>query len=628
MGDYSRDPTERLTDSTSKHYIAVRMQQGVPLLDAEWNLLYDLRRHEHETLGTMFIGNGVPAGSDGFFIFAVGDANDFGIRMGACIINGKIATNDADIQYTTQPNFGNADLDDPLPSLTTPVSNKQFIVYLDVWQREVDAQEDTALVDDRIGVETTTRVKREWAVRVAGVPEDLLLLDTPPEGHVFYRLATIDREGGNDSITSDMITDLRDTQLSVQRKIEIRDADGDIIVDSSRFQQMVENARNNILSFIRYITTQYNAITAHMTAAEVLGLQAAEHIAATAETGLGLVNSESIGNRGALKFLSQMYDVENNFMVVWRDVVLTLGGTPKKYASYQNFITRLDERLNDQTVGSLTGLLAALDAGNLEEAVAMQEEINRLIGTASGSIPIGSIQVFLAQSPAGNLIQGQIARLQFTVRSFTTLADTYTVAILPEVGWQRLVVDSSGNPIPNNRITVGASGSETTILVDVTVETGSSDLQLLITSDSNPDEITQLTGLYVLTEGQPPPVGEDQVQISIDIVYPPATLDQISGVVTVPRNNDGGINLRVFNYTGQDVIFDLAVVTENAVGTWTINFAATQLTVTSAAGSGTFAGSVTPLSDAVYMQLHVTATVVIQGSTVSGAIIIPFEATI
>ena len=41
MGDFSRTTIDRL-----KHYVSVRLQQGVPLLDADWNEQDDIRRYE------------------------------------------------------------------------------------------------------------------------------------------------------------------------------------------------------------------------------------------------------------------------------------------------------------------------------------------------------------------------------------------------------------------------------------------------------------------------------------------------------------------------------------------------------------------------------------------------------
>ena len=144
MGNFSQDPTARSLDASAKQYVGVRIQQAVPLVDADWNLLDDIRRAELEAFGRLFIGSGVPAGSDGFHITAVAAPNDFAIGGGLCLVEGKSARNDASPgnTYTTQPNFGNPRLDTPLPPLTTPPGNKTFLAVLDVWEREVNSNED------------------------------------------------------------------------------------------------------------------------------------------------------------------------------------------------------------------------------------------------------------------------------------------------------------------------------------------------------------------------------------------------------------------------------------------------------------------------------------------------------
>ncbi len=71
MGNYSRDPLTRAIEAEGKRYMAVRMQQGVPVLDADWNILDDIRRREHEAVGKWVLGNGVPTGSDAFHIVAL-----------------------------------------------------------------------------------------------------------------------------------------------------------------------------------------------------------------------------------------------------------------------------------------------------------------------------------------------------------------------------------------------------------------------------------------------------------------------------------------------------------------------------------------------------------------------------
>ncbi len=48
----------------------------------------------------------------------------------------------------------------PLPPTGT------YLVYLDVWQREVTALEDPELVEKAVGVDTTTRLQTVWQVRL------------------------------------------------------------------------------------------------------------------------------------------------------------------------------------------------------------------------------------------------------------------------------------------------------------------------------------------------------------------------------------------------------------------------------------------------------------------------------
>jgi Family of unknown function (DUF6519) len=631
MGNYSRDPDARAADAAAKHYVAVRLQQAVPVLDADWNLLEDLRRRELETVAASFIGDGVPAGSDGFHILASANANDFLIRGGLCIVGGKLVVNDADTSYATQPNFGNARLVPPLAALTTPPADKQFIVYLDVFEEEVDSLGDPLLVDPRIGVETAIRLRRNWAVRVARVPEDLQALSTPPAGHLFLRLAQLNRLANNANITTAMIADLRDTQLSVKRKIEVRDAANNIVVDNTRVQQMLQNTRDILLAFVRYIGAQYNPAFLPLTAAEVLGLQAADHIARVADAGLALVNTSSMANTGALNFLRQVYDAESNFLGIWRDVVLTTSGSVKKYASYATFLQRLDDRLNKQTVGILTGLGPALTAGNLAAAVAMQEEIARLFGTASKTIPRGAITVFLANSPPGNLTPGpNPVRFEFRVRSATTLADTYTVTVLPATGWPRLVVDAAGNPVPGNKVSIGPQPAEVPIFVNVTVQAGTSGLQLQVMSDQNPDEINQTSSLFTLTAGQPAPLGEDKVQFNISPNIVNGTKDPATGAINIARGNTCTLTIQIVNNSGQNASFDLTAAKQNevAANAWTLT---PQFNTPMPINNGQSVQAqirVLPQNaPAVSLQVLFTASATIQGSTVSGQFVIPFVAT-
>src|SRR4051812_30687983 len=100
MGDYSRN-TYSLTNAVHqlltgqavtdpRHYVGVRLQQGVPVLDADWNELEDIRNMELRAVLRYFIGNGVPASNAGFAISESGVANDFAIGPGVALFDGML----------------------------------------------------------------------------------------------------------------------------------------------------------------------------------------------------------------------------------------------------------------------------------------------------------------------------------------------------------------------------------------------------------------------------------------------------------------------------------------------------------------------------------------------------------
>src|SRR5215207_4039206 len=64
-----------------KHYVGVRLQQGVPIVDADWNELEDIRRYELQAFLKWFVGDGVPAGNDGFRIKAMSGGGVGTIRL-------------------------------------------------------------------------------------------------------------------------------------------------------------------------------------------------------------------------------------------------------------------------------------------------------------------------------------------------------------------------------------------------------------------------------------------------------------------------------------------------------------------------------------------------------------------
>ncbi|MEO8258886.1 MAG: hypothetical protein ABI868_16185 [Acidobacteriota bacterium] len=195
MGNVSRNTFDPLKD-----YVAVRLQQGVPVLDADWNELNDVTRQElYDALSLTFTDGVQPHGFD-LEVGSRSEPNDFGVLAGAALIQGRPVRLRKNVRYSTQP------WTDPkraardgvavIPPLTTPAGPPEGapprldIVYLDVWDREVLSDEDTSLINPAIGVETCTRLKREAAVRVA---EGTTTMPAAPGGHLFLPLARLRR---------------------------------------------------------------------------------------------------------------------------------------------------------------------------------------------------------------------------------------------------------------------------------------------------------------------------------------------------------------------------------------------------------------------------------------------------
>lgn len=215
MADYSMSPLNLLVANQQKGYVGLHIEQGVPLLDRDLNLLHDLIAANARSLATRYIGNGIPAGADGFAIQALPtgqNSQDFRIAAGTSgpgsyLVGGVEVTIPAAITYKAQSG---------LPALTTPTAAQPNprvdTVYLDVSFVEVDGSSDPDLTNGAdVGMQTSVRLKPVWVVRVAegaGLP-------TPSAGHAFAPLAQLQRVRTQDTIVATMITDLRQSRLTM-----------------------------------------------------------------------------------------------------------------------------------------------------------------------------------------------------------------------------------------------------------------------------------------------------------------------------------------------------------------------------------------------------------------------------
>ena len=203
-----------------KHYIGIRLQQGVPLLDRDWNELEDIRRYFERMLRLHYIGQGVPD-VEGFRIYAspFPASDDFMIGAGRCMVNGYDVCNEEPVLYSEQRAWDETSAlyteqrsALALPALP-PGGEDKLTVYLQVAVELWDSTDDPDLLNSQdINLETCVRVKLKWRVRVAQYP------DQPPADA--YALAVITRPVGTESITDEMIEDVRRTNLSLAEVVD------------------------------------------------------------------------------------------------------------------------------------------------------------------------------------------------------------------------------------------------------------------------------------------------------------------------------------------------------------------------------------------------------------------------
>jgi hypothetical protein len=215
MSDYSQSPLEVLAASLARGYTGLHVEQGVPVLDRDLNLIQDLLAEGIRSVLARFVGDGAQADAEAFTIGPTTPPSaNFAINgPGSLLLRGLEVRNPGnDLTYLSQPaNPGGPSV----PPLTTPAAApdpRVDTVYLEAWQTEVDDSADPDLGNPLdIGMRTSVRLKRTWVVLVAeGIP-----VPAPAPGHDIYPLAELRRPVGQATITRDMIADLRQTRLTV-----------------------------------------------------------------------------------------------------------------------------------------------------------------------------------------------------------------------------------------------------------------------------------------------------------------------------------------------------------------------------------------------------------------------------
>ena len=178
-------------------YLGLRLQQGVPLLDRDWNELNDIRVHLDRTLRRIYLGDGVPD-LTGFEIGPLGSgaADDVLIGPGHCLVDGYDVVNRQLLAFSEQGDQV------PLPP------GQRMTLYLEPEIRQLGEVDRPELGNPQdINLETCLRDQLTWAVRVVRSPA------IPPP--TAYPLAEIVPDQAGAPITEQHITDLRRTGLNL-----------------------------------------------------------------------------------------------------------------------------------------------------------------------------------------------------------------------------------------------------------------------------------------------------------------------------------------------------------------------------------------------------------------------------
>lgn len=506
MGNFSRD-TFKLTNVMHqlitgepvvdpRHYVGVRLQQGIPLLDSDLNELDDIRRMELRTILRYFIGEGVPANNQGFQISASGVDNNFTINPGLILVDGLPVINWKVTSYSDQP------INEGLPALTTPPggSDRTDVVYLNVWDEEVagvgTGDVDSRLINEQIGIETALRIGRHWQVRVLENAEDLSGLIVE-EGHSYAILAQLRRRAGVAAIRENMIVDLRKRGITLAEnlKVPINLRHGLEVLDVQRFGQMLRGLRTTLFTRLRSNLLPYQTATPRD---ETLLLMALQELMNQAHIGEVQVFSRNLDNNDALRFMKDLYTAQDSWLGILSDIGNN-GGIA------QDFSDDYRDRLDGDPASLIKGLKPALDRDDLLAAVIAQEELNFWLTAPVGNLPEGQVDaIYLSVIPFETLTAGSSYDFTYDiVANFTSPLpeEDFIIQVTLPSGFGTAIVDQS-------LLTFSQPEGQATITVTVTPSGGtpSADLDVAAISVRNATLRSSQPSI-TLTLGVPPPVG-------------------------------------------------------------------------------------------------------------------------
>jgi hypothetical protein len=498
MGNYSRDSFQDTRNALGellglapagapgvRNYVSVRLQQAVPVLDADWNEEGDIRRRELELLLARAIGNGVPAGSDGFAISANGLPNNFSIQAGILFNSGWLVYNRSSVNYDSQPYQTASGAAPPLPvPLQSPAQATTFLVYLDAWEAEVSSQNDGNLLDIRIGVETCVRLERAWLARVAPLaananPLDPSNIPTPQPGHRYYPLATLNRLA-SPQISAGMINDLRRTNLSLDAlthaPLQIFDPVRDQHLDATRLALAFQGNLDALAGILK-LTPEVFVYAGHP-------VETAQALTALQDVRASATSFQQQSQAGSLYRQTALAGMQTFFTLQ-----ILLFNTIKQFATAglatgftATFLLVYDSNLNGTSANDPNSMKFALQAGDLLGAVMAQERLNQALGQQSDTLPEGTVALSLISvTPTTPVVANTVYQLTIRVQSFLTSgAGSEPIQVIASAGpgW---TIAFEGTAQPNVLVTV-TNGQTQDVVMTLTAAPGTANTTLNLTA--------------------------------------------------------------------------------------------------------------------------------------------------
>ena len=422
-----------------RHYVSLRLQQGVPLLDADWNEQEDIRRIELETVLAKAIGSGVPAGSDGFRISQAVTNNNFMIAAGLLFMDGWLLVNPSDVGYNNQSHRQSSGVAPaPPPDIQNAPIAQRELVYLDAWEREVGVGEDSRLVDPNIGVETCVRLERAWVVRTELIPDNADPLDpaTIPNRqplHRYYPLATLNRDPGG-VISDRMLADLRRLHLTLDAlshaPLQIYDPVRDQALNA---QRLADAFAANLLALDDVFRVTPDAFVFVAETAATWGIMTVyQDLRALAVALREQALRDLLHPAAAMGAMQRFFNLERGFSERLQQLTLPPPDGISAGESTAEFLGHYNTFL-------LTGpdsLATAVEEGDLLGAVLAQERINQEISQVGGSRLDGTVSLSLiAQSPSGVVTPDVIYSVTVRLRSLLISAqEQEEVKVVAEAG--------------------------------------------------------------------------------------------------------------------------------------------------------------------------------------------------